>query len=64
MSSRKKPVKPRPRPAYLICPGQEFEQRMFETRLQPVAPEPESARALRDFDAACVRAYWLALLRD
>jgi hypothetical protein len=66
MSSRKKPAKPRPRPAYLICPGQDFERRVFEARLQEVVlePEPESTRALRDFEAACVRAYWLALLRD
>ena len=62
MKTRRKPAKPPPKPAYMICPGQDFER--YEARLQALEPEPEAARAPRDFDAACVRAYWLALLRD
>ena len=66
MRARKKPAKPPPRAAKLICPGQDFHS--CEPALQPVLPELQStdafARDLRSFDEACARAYWLALWRD
>ena len=66
MRARKKPAKPPPRAAELICPGQDFPA--CEARLQPVLPETTAAdafaRELRAFDEACARAYWLALWRD
>ena len=62
---RKKPAKRAPRIAQLLCPGQDFQAPEFAARvqLQEIQLEPQSARDLRAFDAACARAYWLALLR-
>ena len=64
----KKPTKPR-RIAQLLCPGHDFQSPEHQACLQLAALEPESTRARnlreqRAFDEACVRAYWLALLRD
>ena len=67
MGARRKPGKPPPCAADLICPGLGF-QVAHEARLQlqPLAAGRERGKAseLRAFDDACVRAYWLALLRD
>ena len=65
MRARRKPAKPPPRAAGLVCPGLDFAHDA-RLQLQQHAPERERELAceLRAFDQACVRAYWLALLRD
>jgi hypothetical protein len=64
---RKKPNKPAPRIARLLCPGQDFQApehaEQMQLQLQAISVEPPSACDLRAFDEACARAYWLALLR-